>query len=286
MGGVFRADVSGNFYSVAYHTGSLEYNAALVGNITNAAVLAGGANNLSYIGPFRFVQNNHAYCIRIIMEPSGLITGTKVTVRLFNSTGGTSPAITGTQISGQTGSYPPGAGDALWFDNTAATQLVAQPTGGQVGIWLQNTQAAATLNIQRITVSTVAATGYGTLAQVPLTGVNLAGGSFAPPIYSDPQDTININYYASKGMNIIRYGFKWETMQPGSLVGGVWTPSALDPTTLGHFDNAVSVAAGLGVTILLDCHNYGTYAGTTLGLVVIASDALFGYGQRYLWHNE
>src|SRR3974377_1892842 len=58
---------------------------------------------------------------------------------------------------------------------------------------------------------------------LPLTGVNLAGGEFYKPKpgvrpsygrdYVYPKNA-EIDYFAGPGMNIFRYQFLWETLQP------------------------------------------------------------------------
>jgi len=60
----------------------------------------------------------------------------------------------------------------------------------------------------------------------------------------------DFDYFASKGMKLIRIGYLWERLQP-TLNG------ALDETYLGYLISCIDRAYARGMTVLLDCHNYG-----------------------------
>jgi endoglucanase len=102
----------------------------------------------------------------------------------------------------------------------------------------------------------------GTLQYV---GVNLSGLEFGGPAlpgvlntdYVEPTHG-EIDYYASKGMNIIRLPFDWERLQP--VQGG-----AFDPTYLAMLKDLVAYAGTKGVTVDLDVHNYGLGYGNLIG---------------------
>lgn len=86
-------------------------------------------------------------------------------------------------------------------------------------------------------------------------GVNLAGGEFGqlPGVYGTHYiypNTGELDYYNSKGLKLIRLPFKWERLQPVMN-------AALDATELSRVMSVVDQANARGLSILLDCHNYG-----------------------------
>lgn len=89
------------------------------------------------------------------------------------------------------------------------------------------------------------------------TGVNVAGLEFKSSAlpgrvgtdYPRP-DPAEIRYYQSKGFSTIRLPFRWERAQP--QLGG-----ALDSAYVGLIDAVVDQAQLLGMTVLLDAHQYG-----------------------------
>ncbi|WP_446916490.1 cellulase family glycosylhydrolase, partial [Klebsiella pneumoniae] len=79
-------------------------------------------------------------------------------------------------------------------------------------------------------------------------GVNLAGaefGSLGGPLNTDYTypTSAEIDYYASKGMGVIRLPFKWERLQT-SLDG----PLAAED--LAHIDRIVDYAASKGIKVV------------------------------------
>jgi endoglucanase len=100
---------------------------------------------------------------------------------------------------------------------------------------------------------------------MPLVGVNIDGGELNS---SDAVDTLHtdyiypskaeIDYFASKGLKIIRVPFELSRLElsPGA---------PLDTTTLGYLKQIVSWAAADGVTVLLDPHDYGYAWGHLIG---------------------
>ncbi len=104
---------------------------------------------------------------------------------------------------------------------------------------------------------------------LPLTGVNLAGGEFwmpgKPKEGARPQYGVNyaypttaeIDYFGGKGMNIFRYPFLWETLQPA-----VRTP--LDKADLERLKTSVRFATAKKLVVVLDPHNYARYYGTNI----------------------
>ena len=109
-----------------------------------------------------------------------------------------------------------------------------------------------------------------------LIGVNLAGAEFAPPYdtvdghrngnpdpgvfgtnYTYPTHA-EIDYYAAKGMSVVRLPFLWERIQPTQS-------GALDAAELGRLDDVVSYATGKGLKIEIELHDYGYGFGGLIG---------------------
>ena len=101
-----------------------------------------------------------------------------------------------------------------------------------------------------------------------LIGVNLAGAEFAPPYdtnsgqpngnpnpgifganYTYPTH-LEIDYYAAKGMSVVRLPFLWERIQHTQF-------GSLDAAELGRLDDVVNYATGKGLKIEIEPHNYG-----------------------------
>jgi endoglucanase len=131
------------------------------------------------------------------------------------------------------------------------------------------------IKLQTIVMSvlTLSAAIYSTNASpLPLTGVSIAGGEFWLANKSSfskeahPQYGVNysyptkdeIDYFASKGMNIFRYQFLWETLQPK-----VNTP--LDLTDLQRLKISVEFATSQKLVVLLDPHDYARYYENIIG---------------------
>jgi endoglucanase len=102
---------------------------------------------------------------------------------------------------------------------------------------------------------------------LPFTGVNLAGGEFYNPaktpepmygrdfIYPSKEE---YEYFASKGMNVFRVQFLWETLQP----------KAKEPfrqAEIERLKDSVHLATARGLTVILDPHNYARYYGKVVG---------------------
>lgn len=114
----------------------------------------------------------------------------------------------------------------------------------------------------------------------PLRGVNLAGAEFNSKtlpgrygydyIYPPAQD---LSHFRSLGMTVIRLPFRWERIQP-ALNG------ELDGAELGRIRNVVETARGLDLCVVLDVHNYGAYAGQTIGSSTVPESALADLWRR------
>jgi endoglucanase len=100
---------------------------------------------------------------------------------------------------------------------------------------------------------------------VELGGVNLASAEFGeqnlPGTYAKDYiypSNADVDIYAKANMNVIRLPFRWERLQ--RALG-----TELDATELSRLDAVVQYATGKGLTVILDPHNYGRYAGAVLG---------------------
>lgn len=102
-------------------------------------------------------------------------------------------------------------------------------------------------------------------AHVSLLGVNLAGADFAAnksaavlgTDYTYPTHQ-EIDYYAAKGLNVVRLPFLWERLQP--TMNG-----PLSARELSHVDDVVNYAASKGLKVVLDAHDYGYGYGHMIG---------------------
>lgn len=103
-----------------------------------------------------------------------------------------------------------------------------------------------------------------TCPDVPLSGVNFAGGEFNGGkqgaryafdyIYPAAGE---IALMQRLGLKVMRVPFLWERVQPKPL-------AALDPAEMARLDEVVNLARVAKVTVVLDAHNYGTYGGVSL----------------------
>lgn len=111
-------------------------------------------------------------------------------------------------------------------------------------------------------------------APVQYAGVNIAGGEFTAEklpgrygydyTYPDPS---TINYFAAKGMNIIRIPVLWERVQ--HRLG-----DDLDSAEMGRLDAVINNTASKGMRVILDVHNYAAYHGSMIGTKSVPSSAL------------
>jgi Ca2+-binding RTX toxin-like protein/aryl-phospho-beta-D-glucosidase BglC (GH1 family) len=98
-------------------------------------------------------------------------------------------------------------------------------------------------------------------------GINLSGAEFGGNTgqygwnYIYPS-TSSIQYYASKGVDLIRLPFKWERLQP--TLGG-----DLDQAELTRIKVVLQTAQENGMKVVLDVHNFGEYFGAKLGSDVL-----------------
>ena len=101
-----------------------------------------------------------------------------------------------------------------------------------------------------------------------LVGVNLAGPAFGAQNPSSVPGVIGtdyvypthgeIDYYASKGMNVFRLSFLMERLEHSQ--GG-----AFDAAELARIDDVVNYSASKGIKTILDPHNFGQAYGNDIG---------------------
>jgi endoglucanase len=115
-------------------------------------------------------------------------------------------------------------------------------------------------------------------------GVNLAGAEFSDSILPGTHGTNYIypnaqelDYYHSKGQDVIRLPFRWERVQP-TLNG------PLDTAEAGRIDALVQAAQQRNMKIILDVHNYGRYKAPS-GELLLGSAALPNSAFADLWRK-
>jgi endoglucanase len=88
-------------------------------------------------------------------------------------------------------------------------------------------------------------------------GINLSGAEYGErdgtlgTNYTYPSEK-TVEYFASKGMNVVRLPFKWERLQPV-------LNQPLDETELQNLKDAVELISENGMAVILDPHNFGYY---------------------------
>lgn len=111
-------------------------------------------------------------------------------------------------------------------------------------------------------------------------GVNLSGAEYNSTLlpgrygfeYFYPNPT-SVDYFQSKGMNLIRLPFLWERVQP-TLYG------ALDQTELQRLVSFVNNTTAKGITVLIDPHNYGRYRQQVIGSAGVPHTAFGDFWYR------
>lgn len=101
-------------------------------------------------------------------------------------------------------------------------------------------------------------------------GVNLSGAEFGDAgnrygydyIYPSEKD---LDFYQSRGIELIRLPFKWERMQ--TTLGG-----KLSSAELGHMKTFLAEAEERGMNVILDLHNYGRFGNAVLGSDALSND--------------
>lgn len=111
-----------------------------------------------------------------------------------------------------------------------------------------------------------------------LRGANVAGAEFGDTVgklgtthFYPTQKTLT--YLAGKGMNIVRFPFKWERLQP-ELYG------PLDDRELTPLLASVAMARQMGFTVILDPHTNARFAGKQIGSPEVPTTAFVDFWRR------
>jgi endoglucanase len=118
-----------------------------------------------------------------------------------------------------------------------------------------------------------------------LLGVNLAGAEFGSNVpgvfgtdYTYPTHT-EIDYYAAKGMSVVRLPFLWERVQRSEN-------APLDAVELARLDDVVSYATGKGLKIEIEPHNYGYGFGALIGSTQTPNAAFADLWGKLAFHYQ
>lgn len=119
-------------------------------------------------------------------------------------------------------------------------------------------------------------------APLEFTGVNLAGGEFGEVkegkarVYGKQfvfPSVKELDYFATNGMNIIRFPFRWEDLQPQ-------LNQPLNTDILDRVVTVVTAAQSRGMVTILDPHNYARYLGVTIGSPKVPNAAFADFWRR------
>ena len=122
----------------------------------------------------------------------------------------------------------------------------------------------------------------GRAQPLPYTGVNLAGGEFYDPKkIAEPVHGKNFiyptkrqfDYFAGKGMNIFRIGFRWETLQPAPR-------QPFRQAEIDRLKAVVKLATEPGHVVILNPHNYARYFGKVVGGSEVGQDVFANFWTR------
>ncbi len=140
-------------------------------------------------------------------------------------------------------------------------------------------KTATTTSLMAMMTTSTSGTATATTTGTPsaaLPGINISGGEFGGSAgrlgydYIYPSAT-EMRSYAAQGFKVLRVPFRWERLQP-SLYG------PLSETDRKALKSVVTQANSLGLTVVLDMHNYGqrqlSGKAATLGSGELAATAL------------
>jgi endoglucanase len=207
--------------------------------------------------------------------PAALVTGIKVAGD--NVIDATEAAAATAHITG-TLSQTMAAGDVLVLTVNGVNQAVAaanitgttfavdiaKPAGGWTnGVVIAHLEDAAHNAGASFTNSyTVGGVLAPSAANEFKLGINISGGEYGSGgtygfnyIYPSAKQ---IDYYASKGLEVIRMPFDWDRLQKTAY-------GVLDPVELGRIDAVVNYATSKGLQIVLDPHTFGYGPGGMIG---------------------
>ena len=86
-----------------------------------------------------------------------------------------------------------------------------------------------------------------------------------------------IDYYASKGLGVIRLPFLWERLQRNQ-------GAELDPDELGHLDDVVNYATSKGLKVEIEPHDYGFGFGALIGSAQTPNSAFADFWGKLAQH--
>jgi endoglucanase len=116
-----------------------------------------------------------------------------------------------------------------------------------------------------------------------LLGVNLSGAEFGSNVpgsfgtdYTYPTHA-EIDYYAGKGLSVIRLPFLWERLQHSEF-------GAFDAAELGRLDDVVTYATSKGLKVDIDPHNYGKGFGALIGSAQTPNSAFADFWGKLAQH--
>ena len=115
-------------------------------------------------------------------------------------------------------------------------------------------------------------------------GVNLAGADFGSgklpgtlgTDYTYPT-SLEIDYYAGKGISVVRLPFLWERVQPTEN-------DPLSTNELAQMDSVVGYAASRGLQVILEPHNFGSGYGHPVGSAETPDSAFADLWSRLAGH--
>jgi len=122
-------------------------------------------------------------------------------------------------------------------------------------------------------------------SQLSLVGVNLSGAQYGKQggavgisgtDYIYPS-TAELDYYASRDMNVIRLPFRLERVQPTQN-------DPLSTSELARIDAVVGYAGGKGLKVILDPHNFGNAWGANIGSIDSPDYAFADFWHRMAQH--
>jgi endoglucanase len=115
--------------------------------------------------------------------------------------------------------------------------------------------------MSRLTIAILILCGasYAAPAAIKYAGVNLSGAEFGhnnlPGTYNTHYTYPNqneVNYFASRGMNIVLLPFRWERLQQA-------TNAPLNATELNRLHTFVSATTAKGIHVILEPHTFARY---------------------------
>lgn len=117
-----------------------------------------------------------------------------------------------------------------------------------------------------------------------LKGMNLAGAAYSADVlpgrpevdftYPTGQE---LDYFAKKGMTIVRVPVLWERLQPD--LGG-----ELDGAELARLVSIIGSAEAYGMRVVVDIHNYGAYRSALVGTGAVSADQFAAFWARLARH--